>query len=559
MAEERKAEKIWLKILLVVFYLFIFAVLLRNSFAYLDPDFGWHLKMGEQTWKTLAVPDINHEDYTLFGTHWVDHEWLAEVLIYLACHYFGYVVLSIFFALLVLVALLIQLHFTRKYFLANDRGLLLALILQGFGVYACDPHLGIRIQELTILGLLILSIIIYSYNKNKNYRILFWLIPLFILWTSLHGGFLIGLFILGLFSAVKALELWSSRKFPVRFLDYGNVLKGKQIGIFAGFSFLAAAATLVNPYGLKLYEFLLTYRDTYYQSHIAEWQGQYFFPFVYPQLIYLEIVLIFLVLVFFGAFIFKREQFRKFDLYQTVLIVVLAVLAFQARRHFPLLFIISLPIMAGFFIDFFAFDFRSRPDPAPYPGTRLQALKRHWRNLRIPLLVFLCLLLIFAGAWNVLKIDFTNEPERAYQSEYPYQAVNFLKAHPEWAKLNILNDYAWGGYLIWQDPGRELFGDGRLPQYPLNGRTELEEYDYFFTPDKMLAQLDHYNIGLVLISPREDYPSIKPWEKWLFDLDEKKIQAGVKDGFCLLEYLKTSPQWRSVYNDGTAEIFVSNK
>jgi len=47
--------------------------------------------------------------------------------------------------------------------------------------------------------LLLLGIIIFLYNKNKNFKILFWLIPLFIIWASAHGGFLIGLAVLGMF------------------------------------------------------------------------------------------------------------------------------------------------------------------------------------------------------------------------------------------------------------------------------------------------------------------------------------------------------------------------
>jgi len=47
------------------------ATLLHNSFSYLDPDFGWHMKTGELIWQTRAVPDLNLNDYTLAGTHWL--------------------------------------------------------------------------------------------------------------------------------------------------------------------------------------------------------------------------------------------------------------------------------------------------------------------------------------------------------------------------------------------------------------------------------------------------------------------------------------------------------
>ena len=554
MTEEKKPSKIWLNILLSAFYFLIFVTLLHSSFSYLDPDFGWHLKTGELIMQTQAVPDLNINDYTLAGTHWVDHEWLANIFIYLIYHNFGYIALSVFFALIILAALIIQLQFTRKYFLQNDRGLVLILALQLAGLYASLPHMGIRIQEITVLFLLLLGIIIFLYNKNKNYKILFWLIPLFIIWASAHGGFLIGPAVLGFFVFVKALELLSAKKFPLPFLDYGRVLSKKEIGIFSGFSVLAAVSTLATPYGWRLYGFLFTYGGSYYQTHLAEWQGQYFYPLVYPQLAYLEILLVFLALVLISAFIAKANR-RRIDLYDFILTAVFVVLAIKARRHFPLLFIISLPIMAKFFIDFYLGNFSVQKAKAPEiksAGSRTVLIN----NL---INIFLATAIIFSGLFIALKIDFTNHPETSAQGVFPYQADIFLRSHPEWNKLRMLNDFNWGGYLIWQDPARQLFIDGRLPQYPLAGRTTLQEYDDFFTQDKMLAQLQKYDIGLVFISSAEDYPKLNWLDKIFLGLSDAQVSNATKKSFVLLDYLRASPDWQSVYRDDVAEIFVKNK
>ncbi len=580
MSEEKKPGKIWLNVLLVVFYALVFIFLLYNSFAYLDPDFGWHLKMGEQIWQTHAVPDINHEDYTLLGTHWVDMEWLSEAALYLVYHYFGYIVLSIMFALLFLAALLIQLAFTRKYFLDNDRGLFFVLLLQAFGAYASLPLLGVRVQEITVLCLLLLTIIIYLYQKKRDYRLLLWLIPLFLFWASAHGGFFIGLVVLALFTVVKAGELWSAQKFPFRFIDYSRILNWQQVGVFAGFSLAALAATFATPYGWRLYQFSLGLRDTYFQAHLSEWQGQYAFPFIYPQLFFVEIVLIWLAFLLVTVFILKGDHYRKVDLYELILLLLFTVMAIMARRHFPLLFIVSLPIIAQFFINFFKFSFSRRTPPnqtslgTPPPrksfldfiflkkkksaaaAAPALAANRNFFNLNNLLLIFLSLVLLLAGTLVFFKINFTNHPEKTYQNAYPYAAVAFLRSHPEWNDLNIFNDYGWGGYLIWQYPERKLFGDGRLPEYPLHGGTVLEEYGAFLDKQKMAGQLQYYDIGLVLINPKEDYPVVKNWEKWYFSLNEGNITNEIKDSFGLLDYLRGSAQWHSVYNDGTAEIFV---
>ena len=582
MIEEIKLNKIWLKIFLGLFYLFIFFLLLKNSFGYLDPDFGWHLKTGEQIWQTGAVPNLNYENYTLEGRTWVDHEWLMNLITYLIYHNFGYIVLSIFFALLIVAALIIQLQFARKNFLRADRGLIVFLALQFLGLYASLPHLGIRMQEITVLNLLLLLIIIFYYNKrtvaerhiglnshllvnffknisadiaispsiflkkfpqnlknlcsknvlrqpseNKNYKTLLWLLPLFMFWASAHAGFLIGFFILGLFAFTKILELLAKR-FDWKIVDYKNNLTGGQIWTFIGFSFLTLIATFATPYGLKLYEFLAGCQDSFYQSHISEWQGQYFFPFQYPQLIYLEIALLFLALLFFTIFVFKREQGQKIDLWQLFLVSIFSILAFKARRHFPLLFIISAPIFAALFINFFNLRF-----------SFLDKIKISSKLSRL-LAIFILIALLLAGALVALNINFTARPEISYKNSYPLEAIKFLRAHPEWNDRRIFNDYGWGGYLIWQYPERKLFVDGRLPQYKINSATMLQEYYAFFDKEKTAVKLSEYDIGLVLLKIDLKTPKISWWEKILFGISEKKWAEAQKEGFAFRDYLRFS-------------------
>ncbi len=49
----------------------------------------------------------------------------------------------------------------------------------------------------------------------------------------------------------------------------------------------------------------------------------------------------------------------------------------------------------------------------------------------------------------------------------PVAAVTFLKdAHH---KGHLLNDYVFGGYLIWSDPGDQVFMDGRADVYEWAG------------------------------------------------------------------------------------------
>jgi hypothetical protein len=368
-------------------------------------------------------------------------------------------------------------------------------------------------------------------------------LPLFAFWASAHAGFLIGFFILALFVFTKVLELLS-RKFSLSFVDYGKLLSAKQIVIFSAFSFLALLTTLATPYGFKLYEFLSGYSNSFYQGHIGEWQGQYFYPFVYPQLIFLEIVLIYLVFLFLAVFLFKGGRRQKFDLWPLFLAVIFLGLSFKARRHFPLLFIVSLPGMAYFLIDFFNLRF------AFIKKIKIDSL------LSRLLAVFIFAALTIGIAAVAVGVNFTATPEIAYQDKYPRAAIQFLRAHPEWNDLRIFNDYGWGGYLIWQYPERKLFIDGRLPQFKLGESTMLEEYFTFFDKEVLATKLQEHDIGLALLSVGSELPKVRWWEKVIFSVDEDKLVEAQENGLTLLNYLANSPDWQSAYKDGVAEIFI---
>ena len=81
----------------IIFCLLFFSVLLRNSYLSLDPDLGWHLKIGSEIVQNREIPRIEHYDYPMLGRSWVDHEWLMNAITYLIYNNFGYFAVSVFF------------------------------------------------------------------------------------------------------------------------------------------------------------------------------------------------------------------------------------------------------------------------------------------------------------------------------------------------------------------------------------------------------------------------------------------------------------------------------
>jgi hypothetical protein len=153
---------------------------------------------------------------------------------------------------------------------------------------------------------------------------------------------------------------------------------------------------------------------------------------------------------------------------------------------------------------------------------------------------------------ELVQTRFITDPFSSFCGDYPCGAVKFLQQHPEYDSWHLFNDYGWGGFLIWTDPSRLLFIDGRLPQVAFAGHTFLEEYlDFFNKKTLWPAKLEQYQIKLILLPVKDKQINVKNWERIVFGLNDRDLQTINY----LRQYLNTAPGWRIIYIDNTAVIY----
>ena len=515
-----------------LFYVLIFLLLLRGGLSYLDPDFGWHLKAGEEAWINKTAPYQNYYNFTYTGT-WVNHEWLSDLLLYLAYENLGYDFLVIFFALIITLTLVLLNIFVFRNLLSKP-GFGLIIIFQLLGVLAAMPHFGIRIQEIALLFVFLLLLILENYNKYRNWPVLLWLPVLFILWANLHASFLLGLVLMFAWPAFKLLEkilaiiLNKSKSLP--WLDLSKQITWPQLKLFSLFSFIALLATLFNPYGFKLFSFLGGYQNKAYLSLIQEWLPQHSFPLYYLQLIYLSLGLVALLL-----YIYKRYRLKVgLDLWTVFLNITFLFLSWQSRRHFPLFLVVSFILIVETYSDFFS---------------DLKIIYVSW----LKKITIFCFLLVISS--QLILIRFIENPFASFCQTYPCSAKNFLQENPEYLNYDIFNNYTWGGFLIWTMPEKKIFIDGRLPQVEFADKTFVEEYYEFFKKETDYQQkLEQYNIKLVLINSQDKVINLKKWEKIFFNIDDEDV----KISNYLRDYLAASENWQLIYQDSVAQIYFTN-
>ncbi|MEI6529316.1 MAG: hypothetical protein WCN88_02865 [Candidatus Falkowbacteria bacterium] len=513
----------------VFFYIFVFGLLIKNSFSSLDPDFGWHLRVGEEVASTRMVPHANNYNYTYTG-NWVDHEWLSNLIVYEIYNNYGYLALNIFFALIILFSLLVLNYFARRFSDKISDSLL--AVLQIFALTACLPHFGIRIQEFGFLFMALELWIIMEFDRKVSWRVLLCLLPLFYLWSNMHGSFLLGLGLLIAYPLAKLFQRYLSFGKLEKYFQGFKIIQWSEVSTFYIFTLGSVLVTLITPYGFELYSFLSGYKNTYYLGAIKEWLPQFHFPYDYLQLLYLALVLVVL-----GQLIYVciRYKSRAINIWQLGLTLILIFLSFKSRRHFPLLVVAS-----------FIFLIQSLQEFLDLENIKAQTVKKKYKYF-----IILCLVLTVTNQY--LNIDIKKDPFSNYCNEYPCLAAEFLQKDVKLQNINIFNEYNWGGYLIWAYPTKKLFIDGRLPQTEYAGHTFLEEYVEFLKPKADFAsKLEKYKIGIVLIKTKEEKIKARNWEKFLFLIKDKELNQPNY----LKRYLDSAQNWEKIYSDPLATIYL---
>ncbi|MCK5510717.1 hypothetical protein KAI65_04220 [Candidatus Parcubacteria bacterium] len=521
-------------IITVLFYILIFSIFLASSFNGLDPDFGWHLKAGEEIYLEKYVPWNENYNYTLEGRTWVDHEWLLNLISYIVYTKIGYIALSVCFALIgLLIFVLLNSCLLKKYF-KDKLHYIFILIIEIIGLAGILSHFGVRMQELSVLMLLLQLFIIDKFNEKQNYKILYFLPILFFVWANLHGGFMLGLVILWLWFGSNLIAPKILNLFKIKIFEF----KAKS-GKINFYTFLSACfsslAVFLTPYHYKYFSFMFEYTDTYYMKRIMEWLPAWNYPLNYIQQIYLIIFILIIVLFFLENKKTKCPLGKKINFWHLSVGLLLLTAAFKARRNFPLFFIASLPLITV----------------ATNSINKNNFKKIYFYLFKNKFIYFFLITGLSISVFLVLFLaNFTNAPfeNKKFCKFYPCAALEKIKTLPQ-ENIKIFNNYGYGGYLIWKLPDHKIFIDGRLPMLQVNGHSLLEEYYEFYDKEKISDKLDKYNINLVL---DRKHKAIKfNWfEKTFLGFKNKDDKPNP-----MQEYLSEKSDWELIFENNASFVY----
>ncbi len=415
-----------------------------------DPDLGWHLRNAQYQLHHHVFLRRDIYSFTTHGKPWIDPEWLAEIPFYLGWRWFGQrgifcvTYLSILGILLGIFGLAtMRSRNVKAAFLATFLALALATV--SFGPRTLLFGWIFLVVELAIL---------YSFRSGRDFS---WILPpLFLLWINMHGSWVIVLAVLALFALSGCVEgNWGC----IEAKRWSEAQRRKLLRASA----LSVLALFVNPYGWRLveYPFDLAFRQKLNIANIVEWRS---LDFHSPRG---KIVLA--VLAF--AIVLQLVRGRRWMAHEVAFLLLGLYAGFTYSRFLFLAAILIVPLLAK--------DMRSVVPP--YRPER----DKPWLNASIMVACVVAICLKFPSSRQLLHAE---------ASQYPVQAQTYLKHfHPDG---NVLNDYLWGSYLIWNDRQIPVFVDSRV---------DIFEHHGVFKDDLDLVQLrgslavlDKYSIRYVL-------------------------------------------------------------
>ncbi len=228
-----------------------------------DASIGWHIRNGDLMISSRTITRTDPFSVTMSGQPWYAWEWLYDLAIAGIHHWLGLNGVVLFTAIIIAATFALTLRLCLRR--GADPAVTVALLALSLG--ASMIHLLARPHVLSWLFTVIwFQLLDSSESDGKNPgRRLWWLPALMLLWVNLHGGFVVGFALLGIYLVSDAFRYFRCRQDEIR---HDISLRLRQLGAV---TVVSLVASLVNPYGYRLHVHVYQYLSSrWLMNHIDE-------------------------------------------------------------------------------------------------------------------------------------------------------------------------------------------------------------------------------------------------------------------------------------------------
>jgi hypothetical protein len=480
-------------------FLSVFFVLIFGSGNGLlgDGDTGYHIKTGEVILKSWKVPAYDFYSFHSPALSWTAHEWLSEVIMAMIFTWAGLTGVVVFFAFLLAFTHWLLYRSLR----AKSNDLLLCTFLVLLATATSSIHWLARPHVFSILLTVVWCYCLDRYQSDNRTVFIGYLPFLMLLWVNLHGGFIIGLVLLGIHLANDFFNSLTAK--PDASTVYSQRVKTLSLVFLA-----CVAVCFVNPYGFNILLFpIRVTSDRFIMDRVIEFLSPNFheaLPFKY--------MLLFLI----GALALSRAALSFADV---ACVTLLSYMSLYSARHVSLFAVILAPILLKVVSEIIA---RTPESFSAWYMNRNLYMRAIDSSLRPYLWPTVSIVLVTAlVTTGLISFQFDNK-------KFPVKAVEFLRR--EKIPGNVFNDDEFGDYMIYAAwPMYRVFMDGRSDMY---GERYGRDYLRIANVEPGWKQtMEKYGVG------------------WVIFNTESPLTAALRE----------QPDWQSIYSDPVATIFVKNE
>lgn len=397
-----------------------------------DPDLWGHVRFGLDMIRDRAIVQPDTYSFTS-DTPWLNHEWASEIAMGGAFQLAGNAGLSMLKLGVLGGVLLLLSAALRADGVSSARHRDLAAALAVIVTIEQAHNLRPQLFSLWFFSCLLACLVL----SRTNRRILFAVPPIFAVWANFHGGWIVG---------GGVLLLWTAGLLA----SSGTERRGVLPWIAAGAA--ALGATLLNPHGIGLWEFLGRTVGLG-RADIIEWQPVYA---VGGNI--LALWLLAAVLAAFGA---VRGRGASAAAARLPVVLALGIASFRVNRLLAFFGLATLFLYGAVLASALA---------------RRSAVTRAPRRAAVYTAVAIALLMIAAAGRLVatqaacVTIDSRTTPEP--------EAVPFFEQHGSKGRLLVWFD--WGEYALWHlAPNLLVSVDGRR-ETVYSARVQNEHLRFYF-------------------------------------------------------------------------------
>ena len=470
-------------------------------------DLWGHLAYGRLIVAAKSLPATEPLMPLAAGVPFIDTAWLSQVIGFEAMTRLG--VTSLMFLYAASITGMAGLLVWRGYQRSQSAAITLVGLL--LWLWGCWQHLNIMRPQMAGMLCFVLLLTLVTSRHRRAWH--WFAVPaLFAAWANLHGSFLVGLMLLAGMAFGRGLDL------AVRCGEVRAIRRDSQVRRYVLMLELAAAAALLNPYGLGLYAEVFAIASNANVAELTEWgplqlrmaQGQ-------------AAAVIALLLI-----VLYRLTPRRVTAAEVLLLFGFGAAAMWTSR----MLVWWIPVAVTFGMQHAGaiwHQWRSNPE------TQF-AVQRNGRWSVITAgVLWICFAFTPFGGRVMHGNEGKLKLEKLLSRETPLGVTEHLKKLADQNRLprgQVFNTYEWGDYLLWAGPPKlKVFLASHVHLVPRevwndyiaisNGASGWEE------------MLDRYGVNLIALDTATHAP--------------------------LIGRLRENENWRQTYSDNVGAVFTRRK